>query len=170
MSEKARIFDLLVHHHGTGARLLNPRNHTNVYSTEDGTYDIRGIEERFLDPKTGKLSPQALKHWTLLDKTLDYLRIRHKIFTSGNFYTTCPIHPWFGKTPAQLRQLHYQNKFRAYIQYIGTVAFTCHSWHCTWEQCQLNRKKKGGKKDFGQVKFDIFNLFPEFSKEEGRHR
>jgi hypothetical protein len=156
--EKARIFDLLVHHYGAGARVLNPRNHTNVYSTEDGTYDIRGIEEKFLDPKTGKLSAQALKHWTLLDKTLDYLRTRHKIFTSGNLYTTCPIHPWFGKTLARLRRLHYQNKFRAYIQYIGTVAFTCDSWHCTWEQCPLHHTKRSKKKAFWEIKFDIFNL------------
>jgi hypothetical protein len=156
--EKARILDLLVHHYGAGARVLNPRNHTNVYASEGGAYDIRGIEEKFLDPKTGKLSPQALKHWSLLDKTLDYLRIRHKIFTSGNIYTTCPIHLWFGKTPARLRRLHYQNKFRAYIQYIGTVAFTCDSWHCTWEQCPLYRKKKAGKNDFERIKFDIFNL------------
>ncbi len=156
--EKARIFDLLVHHYGSRARVLNPRNHTNVYTTEGRAYDLRGIKEKFLDAKTGKLSAQALKHWTLLDKTLDYLRTRCKIFTSGNLYTTCPIHPWFGKTPARLRRLHYQNKFRAYIQYIGTVAFTCDSWHCTWEQCPLYRKKKAGKNDFGQIKFDIFNL------------
>ncbi len=68
--EKARIFDLLVRHYGAGARVLNPRNHTNVYSTEGGAYDLKGIEEKFLDAKTGKLSAQALKHWTLLDKTL----------------------------------------------------------------------------------------------------
>jgi len=157
-NEKARIFDLLVHHYGAGARVLNPRNHTNVYSAEGGAYDIRGIEEKFLDPKTGKLSAQALKHWTLLDKTLVYLRTRHKIFTSGNVYTTCPIHPWFGKTPARLRRLHYQNKFRAYVQYVGTVAFRCDSWHCTWEQCPLHRSKRSKKRDLWQAKFDIFNL------------
>jgi hypothetical protein len=156
--EKAKIFDLLVHHYGAGARVLNPRNHTNVYSTESGAYDLRGIEEKFFDPKTGKLSAQALKHWTLLDKTLEYLRSRYKIFMSGNVYTTCPIHPWFGKTPARLKRLHYQNKFRAYIQYIGTLAFTCDSWNCAWEQCPLHHGKKPKKKDFGQTKFDIFNL------------
>ncbi|MGO9568833.1 MAG: hypothetical protein ACLP5H_14960 [Desulfomonilaceae bacterium] len=157
-NEKARIFDLLVHHYGSGARVLNQRNHTNVYADERGTYDLRGIEEKFLDPKTGKLSPQALKHWTLLDKTLDYLRTRYKIFTSGNIYTTCSIHSWFGKTPPPLKRLHYLNKVRAYIQYIGTVAFTCDSRHCTWEQCALHCRKKTKKKDFGQIKFDIFNL------------
>jgi hypothetical protein len=156
--EKAIIFDLLVHHYGAGARVLNPRNHTNVYSTESGTYDLRGIEEKFVDPKTGKLSAQALKHWTLLDKTLEYLRSHHKIFTSGNLYTSCPIHSWYGKTPARLRRLHYQNKFRAYIQYIGTVAFTCDSWNCNWEQCRLHYTKKAKRKDLWQAKFDIFNL------------
>ncbi len=156
--EKARVFDLLVHHYGAGARVLNPRNHTNVYSTESGTYDLRAMEEKFLDPKTGKLSAQALKHWTLLDKTLEYLRNRYKIFTSGNLYTTCPIHPWFGKTPARLRRLHYQKKFRAYIQYVGTVAFMCDSRNCTWEQCGLHYTKKAKRKDLWQTKFDIFNL------------
>jgi len=156
--EKARIFDLLVNHYGAGARVLNPRNHTNVFSTEGGVYDLRESEEKFRDPETGKLSPQALKHWTLLDKTLDYLRARYKIFTSGNVYTTCPIHPWFGKTPPRLRRIHYQNKFRAYIQYVGTVAFACDSRNCTWEQCPLHRSKRSKKKDLWQVKFDIFNL------------
>lgn len=156
--EKARIFDLLVNHYGVGARVLNPRNHTNVFSTDKGVFDLQGIVEKFLDSKTGKLSPQALKHWTLLNKTLEYLRTRHKIFTSGNIYTSCPIHPWFGKTPMQLRRIHYQNKVRAYIQYIGTVAFTCDSWHCTWEQCPLHHSKKSKKKDLWQIKFDIFDL------------
>jgi hypothetical protein len=129
-----------------------------MYSTETGKYDLRGIEEKFLDTETGKLSPQALKHWTLLDKTLQYLRSQYGIFDQGNLYTTCPIHPWFGKTPAKLRRLHYQNKFRAYIQYVGTIAFTCDSWHCTWDQCPLHRTKRAKKKDLWQAKFDIFNL------------
>lgn len=156
--EKAKLFDLLVNHYGAGAKVLNRRNHTNVFSNETGTYDIRGIDEKFLDPDTGRLLPQALKHWTLLDKTLDYLRIHHNLFASGNVYTTCPIHPWFGKTPTQLRQSYYQNKFRAYIQYIGSVAFTCDSWNCKWEQCRLNHKRRTKKKNFWEIRFDIFNL------------
>ncbi len=157
-NEKARIFELLVQHYGAGARVLNPRNHTNVYADEGRTYDLRGIEEKFLDAKTDKLSAQALKHWTLLDKTLDYLRTRYKIFTSGNLYTTCPIHTWYGKTSPRLTRLHYLNKVRAYVQYVGTVAFTCDSRHCTWKQCRLHYSKKEKRKDLWQIKFDIFNL------------
>lgn len=156
--EKARILHLLVHHYGTEARVLNPRNHTNVYVAGGVTYDLRGIEEKFLDAKTGKLSAQALKHWTLLDKTLEYLRTQHRLFISGNLYTPCPIHPWFGKTAQRVKRLCYQNKFRIYIQYVGTVAFTCDSWHCAWEKCPLHRSKKSKKKDLWQIKFDIFNL------------
>jgi hypothetical protein len=111
--EKAWILDLFVNHYGSGARVLASRNHTNVYSDDEGTYDLRGIEEKFLDPETGRFSAQALKHWTLLDETLEYLRKRYKIFTSGNLYTTCPIHSWYGKTPASLKRTHFQNKFRA---------------------------------------------------------
>ncbi len=97
--EKARIFDLLVNHYGAPGRVLNPRNHTNVFADTTGTYDLRDVEEKFRDPESGGLSAQALKHWTLMDKTLDYLREEYGVFESGTLYTTCPIHSYFGKTP-----------------------------------------------------------------------
>jgi hypothetical protein len=82
--EKARIFDLLVTSSGVRGRVLNRRNHTNVFADDKGTFDLRGIEEKFSDPKTSELSAQALKHWSLMDKTLDYLREEHGIFGTGN--------------------------------------------------------------------------------------
>jgi hypothetical protein len=99
--QKARIFDLLVNNYGVPARVMNLRNHTNVLSDEAATYDPRDIEEQFRDPGTGALPVQALKHWALMDKTLDYLRNECGIFESGNLYTTCPIHRHSGKTPAR---------------------------------------------------------------------
>ncbi len=137
---------------------MNRRNHTNVFADDKAAYDLRRIEEKFRDLATGDLSAQALKHWTLMDKTLDYLRKEYVIFASGNLYTTCPIHSYFGKTPARDRSRFYQNKFRAYIQYVGTIAFTCDSRLCPWDACALHRSKFPGKKDLGKQKFDIFNL------------
>ncbi len=156
--EKVRIFDLLVNHYGAPGRVMNPRNHTNVFADTTGTYDLRDIEEKFRDPGTGDLSPQALKHWTLMDQTLDYLREEYGIFVSGNLYTTCPIYSYFGKTPARDRSAFFQNKFRAYVQYVGTIAFTCDSRLCPWVDCPLHNSKFPRKKDLGKQKFDLFNL------------
>ena len=100
-TEKARIFELLINHYGVPGRVLKPRNHTNVFAETTGTYDLRGIEEKFRDPDTGELSAQALKHWTLMDQTLEFLREEYGIFESGNLYTACPIHRHSGKTPAR---------------------------------------------------------------------
>jgi hypothetical protein len=155
---KARIFDLLVNNYGVPGRVLNRRNHTNVFADDKASYDLRDIEEKFRDPDTGELSAQALKHWKLMDRTLDYLRVEYGIFKRGNLYTTCPIHPYFGKTSASDRRRFYQNKFRAYIQYVGTIAFTCDSRLCPWDACDLHHSKFPGKKDLGKQKFDIFNL------------
>lgn len=156
--EKARVFDLLMNHYAAPGRVLNPRNHTNVYSAEFGSYDLRGIEEKFRDLETGELSAQALKHWTFMDRTLEYLRTEYGIFTSGNLYTTCPIHPYFGKIPARDRRAFFQNKFRAYIQYVGTIAFTCDSRLCPWDACALHHSTFPRKRDLGMQKFDVFNL------------
>ena len=37
--EKVRIFDLLVNKYGVPERVLNQRNHTNVFTQATGTYD-----------------------------------------------------------------------------------------------------------------------------------
>lgn len=58
--EKARIFDLLVNNYGVPGRVLNPRNHTNVFAQEAATHDQRDIDEKLRDPETGELSAQAL--------------------------------------------------------------------------------------------------------------
>ncbi len=103
IERKAKIHDLLVTQYGSPGKILNPRNHTNVYSTASGNFDLRDIEEKFLDASSGKLSAQALKHWLLLDKTLEYLRKEYGIFLQGNLYTTCPIHSYFGRSlPARM--------------------------------------------------------------------
>ena len=56
--EKARIFDLPLHSYGVPGQVMNPRNHTSIFSDSIGTYDLRSIEEKFREPETGSCPPR----------------------------------------------------------------------------------------------------------------